>query len=69
MHLTHNPADSPKEPSERGNRLTDTDLVQISRSLNGLRFGSVQITVQDGVIVQIDRTEKRRIRFRNARGS
>ncbi len=39
-------------------------LSEIRRSLHGLQFGSVQITVQDGVIVQIDRTEKRRIRSR-----
>ena len=29
--------------------------------LRGLRFGSVTIIVQDGVVVQIDRTEKRRL--------
>jgi hypothetical protein len=27
-----------------------------------LRFGSVNIVVQDGVVIQIDRTEKRRLR-------
>jgi len=27
-----------------------------------LRFGSVNVIVQDGVVVQIDRTEKRRLR-------
>lgn len=40
----------------------DTQLGQIQDSLRGLRYGSVQIIVQDGVIVQIDRTEKRRLR-------
>ena len=34
----------------------------IRDALRGLRFGSVNIIVQDGVIVQIDRTEKKRIR-------
>ena len=38
------------------------ELQQIRDALRGLRFGSVQIVVQDGVIVQIDRTEKRRLR-------
>lgn len=35
---------------------------QIVASLRGLRFGSLTIIVQDGVVVQIDRTEKRRMR-------
>ena len=40
----------------------DDTLAQIRESLRGLRFGSVNIIVQDGVIIQIDRTEKRRLR-------
>lgn len=40
----------------------ETALAQIRESLHGLRFGSVNIIVQDGVIIQIDRTEKRRLR-------
>jgi hypothetical protein len=41
---------------------TEDALAQIRESLRGLRFGSVNIIVQDGVIIQIDRTEKRRLR-------
>lgn len=37
-------------------------LAQIRESLHGLKFGSVNIIVQDGVIIQIDRTEKKRLR-------
>ena len=37
-------------------------LEEIRLSLRGLRFGSVNIIVQDGVVIQIDRTEKRRLR-------
>jgi hypothetical protein len=37
---------------------------QILASLRGLRFGSVNIIVQDGVVIQIDRTEKQRLRPR-----
>jgi hypothetical protein len=40
----------------------DEALDQIRESLRGLRFGSVNIIVQDGVVIQIDRTEKRRLR-------
>jgi hypothetical protein len=40
---------------------TEVVLAQIRGVLQGLRFGSVTIVVQDGVVVQIDRTEKRRL--------
>ena len=43
--------------------IVDQELNQIRDSLRGLRYGSVNIIVQDGVIIQIDRTEKRRLRF------
>ncbi|WP_028560795.1 YezD family protein [Paenibacillus pinihumi] len=33
---------------------------RISDQLNGLEYGSVLITVHDGRIVQIDRTERKR---------
>lgn len=46
---------------DRGNGIEET-LDQIRESLRGLRFGSVNIIVQDGVVIQIDRTEKRRLR-------
>lgn len=40
---------------------TEAVLSQIRGVLQNLRFGSVTIIVQDGVVVQIDRTEKRRL--------
>ncbi len=43
-------------------RPTDEEFKQIACVLNGLRYGSVTIVVQDGVVVQIDRTEKHRVR-------
>ena len=36
-------------------------LSQVRELLNGVRFGSITLVVQDGVVVQIDRTEKRRL--------
>ena len=39
----------------------ETAIESIIDALRGLRFGSVVVTVQDGVVVQIDRTEKRRL--------
>jgi len=42
---------------------SEPDIVQQIRSaLAGLRFGSVSIVVQDGVVLQIERTEKLRLR-------
>jgi hypothetical protein len=38
------------------------DLTPIRAAIQGLRFGEVRIVIQDGVVVQIDRVEKRRIR-------
>jgi hypothetical protein len=49
---------------DRGDTVDDS-LNQIRDSLRGLRFGSVSIIVQDGVVIQIDRTEKRRLRTNN----
>ena len=52
----------PKIPSVEHAVPADDAINQIRDSLRGLRFGSVNIIVQDGVIIQIDRTEKRRLR-------
>ena len=41
------------------------DLDRIAAALSGLRFGAVTVIVQDGVVVQVERTE--RIRLRRAR--
>ena len=43
----------------------EQELEQIREALRNLRFGSVNIIVQDGVVVQIDRTERRRLRQPN----
>ena len=40
----------------------EREFAQIRDALRGLKFGAVNIVVQDGVVVQIDRTEKRRLR-------
>jgi hypothetical protein len=40
----------------------DLELQQVREAMAGLRFGTVLVIVQDGVVVQIERTEKRRLR-------
>jgi hypothetical protein len=37
-------------------------LEHVRQALSSLRYGQVVITVQDGVVVQVDRTEKTRLR-------
>jgi len=37
-------------------------LAQIRQALRGLQFGQITVIVQDGVVVQIDRTERRRLK-------
>jgi hypothetical protein len=39
-------------------------LTQIEEALRHLQYGLVTITVQDGVVVQIERTERRRLQRR-----
>jgi hypothetical protein len=46
----------------RVDALGDPVIAQIVQTLRGLRYGVVSIVVQDGVVVQIERTEKHRLR-------
>ncbi|WP_437185941.1 DUF2292 domain-containing protein [Planctomicrobium sp. SH668] len=39
----------------------DKALNQVREALNGLRYGQVTAVVQDGVVVQVERIEKKRI--------
>jgi hypothetical protein len=44
-------------------------LARIETALRGLSYGTVTAVVQDGVVVQVDRTEKIRIERGRTRGS
>jgi hypothetical protein len=44
-------------------------LARISAALRGLRYGTVTAVVQDGVIVQVERTEKIRLERRDAKAA
>jgi hypothetical protein len=52
----------PVVPANRRETEQDTVLERVRDALRDLRFGTVTIVVQDGVVVQIDRTEKHRLR-------
>ena len=51
--MTNKESNRPKSPLEA--------LEPIRDALDGLRFGNINVIVQDSIIVQIDRTEKRRL--------
>ena len=51
---------SKNEPESASPSLTAA-LERIRAALKGLRYGTVTIVVQDGVIVQVERSEKFRI--------
>jgi hypothetical protein len=40
----------------------DSVLDRVRGAVEGIRFGEVRLIIQDGVIVQIDRVEKERLR-------
>ena len=60
--MSQAPATRPGAAATR--RPTDEELGEGAARLREGRFGSVTIVVQDGVIIQIDNTEKRPLRNR-----
>jgi len=54
------PPRSVEAPGQPEPAASDVTLRRIADALRGLRFGSVLAVVQDGVVVQIERTEKTR---------
>lgn len=59
--IIENTSDDP-----RGDRSQEAVLRQIADALRGLKFGVLSVIVQDGVVVQLDRTEKRRLRHKES---
>lgn len=43
-------------------RLLEESLSSVREALSGLKFGNVSLTVHEGHVVQIDVTEKRRLK-------
>jgi hypothetical protein len=40
----------------------DPELDQVRKAVKGIRFGEVRLIIQDGLIIQIERVEKQRLR-------
>ncbi len=57
MSTTHHLHEQPAAADSR----QELAINQIRDALRGLRFGNIVVLVQDGVVVQIERTEKRRL--------
>ena len=55
------PISSPPSLPHVGERM-DAALEQVRNALSGLQFGVVTITVHGGVITQVDRMERMRLR-------
>ena len=46
--------------------ISDEQMLRIQKSLEGLEYGTIVITVHDSNIVQIDRTEKHRFSLKSS---
>ncbi len=53
--------DLPTLPS-RDPRQLDAALEHVRQALVGLQFGEVSIIVQDGIVIQVERIERKRFR-------
>lgn len=60
MTITQPSSNSPRRaPAE-----TEEAIASIRDALRGLEYGEISVIVQDGVVIQIERTERRRLRRR-----
>lgn len=48
--------------SIEGERQLEESIASVREALTGLRYGNVSLTVHEGRVVQIDVTEKRRLK-------
>jgi hypothetical protein len=48
---------TPRPSTARGFELDDVRM-----AVKGIRYGEVRLAIQDGIVIQIDRVEKRRLR-------
>ncbi len=62
MPPSHNPPGPPPSPTESLAPLSETVLKVLADALRGIRYGTVTVIIQDGRVVQIDRTERQRLK-------
>jgi hypothetical protein len=51
-----------QSPSPEVARLLEESIASVREALSGLRYGNVSLTVHEGRVVQIDVTEKKRLK-------
>lgn len=56
------PLIEPPQAPARDPRSLDPVLEHVRQALSGLQYGEVSVVVQDGVVVQVERIERRRFR-------
>jgi hypothetical protein len=55
------------EQPSKPDREIGSALQQVEHALRGLQFGTVTVIVQDGIPIQVERTEKKRLKRRERR--
>ena len=58
------PAAEVSNVARRSSGELDEALAHVRDALRGLQYGEISVIVQDGVVIQIERTERRRLRRR-----
>jgi hypothetical protein len=67
--MTSNPAapnQLSSDPYDASSNLSEVDA-EVLRAIRNIRYGSVEITIHDSRVVQIERKEKRRFGHTNGR--
>ena len=62
MTLTPEPNGAPNDAPDNAQGHIEDSLASVREALTGLRFGTVVLTVHEGRLVQIDVTEKKRLK-------
>jgi hypothetical protein len=62
--LTEQTKEGVQDSNPEEDSRTDWTFTQIRKALNGLQFGQVCLTIQNGVVVQVERTERFRYQRR-----
>lgn len=50
------------QPGADAARLVEESIASVREALTGLKFGNISLTVHEGRVVQIDVTEKKRLK-------
>ena len=58
----------PKQKNNEPDRRLQVAMEEIREALEGLQYGSLLVVVQDGIVVQIDKTSKSRIDYSSLDG-